>query len=84
VAVLEFAGSRNAVLIHDSSGDAFFRIATPFRFRPSVAHVGSKLRIAGQCLSAAGDAGGDANAGCMGPLNNPVFQFNQKPDGGAW
>lgn len=77
VAVLEY-GSGTAFLIRDQSGDAeLVRVVTPLSFRPKVAHLGSRLRVAGLC-----DAGPDCMTGS--PQTNPVLEFATLPDGGPW
>jgi hypothetical protein len=83
VAILEFSDNRTVLLIRSSGSDSFRRLNVPFRFHPRVAHLGSKLRIAGQCLAADGGVG-DAAAGCVGLSNNPVIVFNTAPGGGSW
>lgn len=85
-AVLLAFGGRTLVLLHrdDSGGDAFFVLAPTFRFKPTIAHLKTALRIAGQCLQLDGGPGGDGGAGCAEPWNNPVLEFTRQPDGGTW
>jgi hypothetical protein len=73
VTVLDYAG-RTAFHLRDRDGGAqFVRLDTPLDFQPTVAHLGSRLRVAGLC-----------DGGCMGPNNNGVLEFATLPDGGPW
>ena len=85
VALLSWA-RKYGVLLHrdDGSDEAFYELAPGFRFKPTVAHLKTVLRIAGQCLQPDGGAGGDGGAGCAEPWNNPVLEFATQPDGGDW
>ncbi|MDP1822415.1 MAG: hypothetical protein Q8L48_04210 [Archangium sp.] len=81
VVVLEFSGGRTVVMVRRATGDSFHRVAPGFPFKPAVAHLRSKLRIAGKCL----DSDGGVGTTCGGlDRNNPVLEFDRMPDGGSW
>jgi hypothetical protein len=75
------------LLLHGANGDAFFELTTQYRFKPAAAHLGSMLRIVGQCLFPDGSPGGGQSENCPTSVtanNNLVLEFAVQPDGGAW
>jgi hypothetical protein len=80
VAVLTLSNRRTVLVLFDGTAADFFELELPFAFQPTVAHLGSSLRIAGLCVEP--DAG-RCPANLSAP-NNPIFDFPTRPDGGAW
>ncbi len=75
VAVLDYQNGRVALLVLRDGTDTFYRLNAPtYQFRARVAHLGTRLRIAGQC---------DGGMSCM-VNRNPLMTFGALPDGGVW
>jgi len=69
VVVLLSSPSGSQVLIHRADGFVVFAPTFPAK----AVHLGAVLSIAGDCVTP-----------CSMPLENPVDQWNARPDGGAW
>jgi hypothetical protein len=77
VAILTYGAGHNAIALFDGTTVSFFQLDLPFAFRPSVAHLGTKLRISGVCVE-------PDRSVCPSLVDNSIFEFPTKPDGGAW
>lgn len=70
-------------LVHQHAASDTFVFAQSGQFRPTVAHLGSHLRVTGYCRALDGGVG-TVDDGCASTGNNQVFSYDRVPDGSPW